>query len=188
MDKPFKLIHDDNIRFIFLFTNADSFYVNARHALTFGWISVGVHNAHQSIELYIKAILSLTHEKKWGHDLITLLTTFKTREVYFEELLNDEVKRSLLKELSDAYEPHRYGEAGATSDAKSMIFILDEVAFNLRSIYLRNLGTAGRKIYMPEKLKEDFLSQNKYFSEKDLTKNYFALFGLDFEQPENLST
>ena len=34
---------------------------------------------------------------------------------------------------------------------------------------------------MPEKLRGDFLMKNKKFSEKDLTKNPFAQWGLPFD-------
>jgi HEPN domain-containing protein len=68
--QPFKLIIDSALQFIFLFSNADGFYISARYNLINGWEVPGCSNAHQSIELYIKAILKLNHEQENGHDLI----------------------------------------------------------------------------------------------------------------------
>ena len=70
---PFKLIHDKTLQFIFLFGNADSFYISSRYNLRHSWAVAGCSNAHQAVELHIKAILKLNHENIRGHDLIKLL-------------------------------------------------------------------------------------------------------------------
>lgn len=138
----------------------------------------GCSNTHQAIELYLKAILKLNHEQMHGHDLIKLLDKYKIRDVYFTHLLQDERLSSFLKELSAAYLIFRYGEAGAASNSDEMIECLDEIAWHLRSIYLRNIKSPSQKIYITENAKSDFLKNNKFFKEKDVTSNPLAQFGL----------
>jgi len=186
MDKPFELIKDSTLEFIFLFSNADAFYISARHALFHGWVSVGCSNAHQAIELYIKAVLRLNYEKERGHDLVALLKKYENRDSYFMETLMDAQKIEFLKQLSEGYLIHRYGEAGSNSNSAAIIALLDELAFKLRQIYLRNIQSPSDKIYMPENLREEFLTKNNFFSEINLTKNPMAQLGLpmDFELPE----
>ena len=100
MKKPFELIKDSTLEFIFLFSNADAFYISARRALQYGWVSVGCSNAHQAIELYIKAVLRLNYEKEHGHDLVALLKKYQSRDSYFSKILADAEKVEFLKQLS----------------------------------------------------------------------------------------
>ncbi len=183
----FELNIDNTLQFLFLFSNADAFYISARYNLQYGWIVPGCSNAHQAIELYIKAILKLNHEQEKGHNLVTLLKKYENRESYFKEILQDEIFSDLLKELSKAYLIFRYGEAGANSNSSEIIKILDELAYNLRKIYLDNIKSPSAKIYMSKDTKTDFLKDNKFFSEKDLTNNPIAQIGLPIgeELPEN---
>jgi len=181
INKPLKLIKDSTLQFMFLFSNADAFYITGRYSLLNGWLSPGCVNIHQSIELYIKAILSLDYEKEHGHDLVQLLQKYKTRDKYFSTILEDLHKVEFLRELSNAYITHRYGEAGAESNMKEIIVLADELAFNLRNIYIRNIKLPSNKIYIPNKVKEDFLLDNRKFTEKDLTQSIFAQFGLPID-------
>lgn len=141
---------------------------------------MGCSNAHQAIELYIKAILSLNNNEKaekW-HDLVKLLKTYKSRDPYFSTLLGDSHKVEFLNELTAGYFDHRYGDAGSNSNLSEIIALLDDLAFNLRNIYLRRIKVTT-KICIPEKLKEEFLSTNAKFSEDDLnTTNKGVLLGL----------
>ncbi|TAK58599.1 HEPN domain-containing protein [Patescibacteria group bacterium] len=189
MDKPFELIKNGALDFIFLFSNADAFYISARRALSYGWVSVGCSNAHQAIELYVKAILRLNYEKERGHDLIKLLIKYKSRDPYFSTILGDPHKVEFLKQLSEGYLIHRYGEAGANSNCQEIINSVDELTFNLRNIYLHNIKSPSNKIYMPDKLQQEFLSGNAHFSEVNLTKNPLAQMGLpsDMELPEGFT-
>jgi hypothetical protein len=100
MPSPFELIKDSTLQFIFLFSNADGFYISARRALAYGWIPVGCSNTHQSIELYIKAILKLNHEKERGHDLVKLLEKYTDRDPYFTSILSDVNRVDFLNQLS----------------------------------------------------------------------------------------
>ncbi|HAQ02525.1 hypothetical protein A2467_01930 [Candidatus Nomurabacteria bacterium RIFOXYC2_FULL_36_8] len=187
MPSPFELIKDSTLQFIFLFSNADGFYISARRALAYGWIPVGCSNAHQSMELYIKAILKLNHEQEKGHDLVKLLEKYKNRDSYFSSILDDIHKVDFLNQLSEGYLTHRYGEAGSKSNSQEIITILDELTFNLRNLYLRNIKSPSNKIYIPFKLQEEFLLNNQNFTVKDLTKNPMAQMGLpiDMELPED---
>jgi HEPN domain-containing protein len=178
MTSPLRLIRGQTPQFLFLFNNADQFYISARRAFLYAWGAVGCCNAHQSIELYIKAILKLRHEAGRGHDLSRLLQKYETRDPYFSTILKDSHKVEFLTELSDAYLSHRYGETGIALDTEKTIALLDELAFNLRNIYLRNLNFSSRKIYIPNKLKEEFLSNNTHFTENDLTNHPLAQLGL----------
>ncbi len=186
MSSPFEMIKDYTLQFIFLFSNADGFYISSRRALAYGWIPVGCSNAHQSLELYIKAILKLNHEQERGHDLVKLLEKYKSRDPYFNLILGDVHKVDFLNQLSEGYLTHRYGEAGSKSNSKEIITLLDELAFNLRSIYLRSIKSPSNKIYIPLKLQEEFLLNNQNFTTNDLTKNSMAQMGLpiDMELPE----
>ncbi len=189
MPSPFELIKDSTLQFIFLFSNADGFYISARRALAYGWIPVGCSNAHQSLELYIKAILMLNHEQERGHDLVKLLEKYKDRDSYFSSILSDVHKVDFLNQLSEGYSTHRYGEAGSKSNSQEIIALLDELAFNLRGIYLRNIKSSSNKIYMPLKLQEEFLLNNQRFAINDLTKNPMVQMGLpiDIELPEDFA-
>lgn len=178
MNKPFKLIKDTILQFIFLFSNADAFYISARYNLNHGWVVPGCSNAHQAIELYIKAILKLNYEQEKGHDLIALLQKYENRDPYFKSILENDNLFELLKVLSEAYLTFRYGEAGAQTNSGEIIQLIDELAYNLRKVYLRNIKSPSTKIYMSNDTKEDFLKDNKYFSEKDLTNNPIAQHGL----------
>lgn len=185
--EPFKLIKDSTLQFLFLLANADGFYICSRHALKNGWVAVGVSNAHQSIELYIKAILRLDNKTQKGHDILKLLRSNASKEVYFNEILSDETKKKFLAELSEAYLLHRYGEAGSTSHAIEIIKILDELAFNFRYIYFKNIQYPNNKIFIPKKLKDDFLENNQFFNESLLNHNPLSQIGfpIDMDLPED---
>lgn len=186
MSNPLELIKDPSAEFLFLFSNADEFYISSRRALAYGWVSVGCSNAHQSLELYVKAILKLSHEKEYGHDLVKILKKYKNRNTYFLSILNDARKVEFLNQLSEGYLTHRYGKAGSKSDSQQIIVLIDELAFNLRNIYLENIKSPSKKIYLPTKLKEEFLHNNQNFSSSDLTNNPLArLLPIDMDLPEN---
>jgi HEPN domain-containing protein len=178
MSKPFQLVPAAPLQFLLLFTNADSFYISARRALLYGWIAVGCSNAHQSIELYIKAILKLHGKGQITHDLVKLLRKYKSIDPYFTTILADSDKVEFLNQLSAGYISHRYGEAGAHSRSGDIITLLDEFAFRLRSIYLQTANIVSPNIYMPDKLQEEFLTGNKQFTKTDLTSRRLAQFGL----------
>lgn len=184
MNKPFELIKDKTIQFLFLFTNADGFYISARHNLQYGWIAVGCTNAQQSIELYIKAILKLKYTEEWGHDIIKILNKYKSKENYFSEILNDKQKVGFLSELSDAYLSYRYGETGSKSNSKEMIEVLDELVFNLRNIYIKNIRIPSGKIYIPNDLRDKFLESNKFFTDEYITNNQIAQMMPDVGLPD----
>jgi hypothetical protein len=129
---------------------------------------------NQAIELYIKAILAIDYEAQHGHDLVKLLKKYKNKVSYFSTILEDTRKVSFLKELSDGYLLHRYGEAGSNSKPMEIVTLIDEFAFDLRSIYLTNIKAPSNKIYMPAGLSEEFLSNNRYFTTEDLTDNPLA--------------
>ncbi|MDO8498383.1 MAG: HEPN domain-containing protein [bacterium] len=175
---PFKLIHDSTLQFLFLFTNADGFYITSRYALQHGWIAAGCSNMHQAIELYIKAILKLNYEQEIGHDLVKILRKYKNRDSYFTEILQNPEFVELLEQLSTAYLTYRYGEAGASSNSKEIIEMLDEIAFNLRNIYLKNIKSPSNKIYIPMEVRTNFLKDNQFFTEANLTNNPLAQMGL----------
>ncbi|MEX0616629.1 MAG: HEPN domain-containing protein [Candidatus Woykebacteria bacterium] len=176
-DTPFSLISDNTLQFLFLFGNADGYYISARYSLQCGWIAVGCSNAHQAIELYIKAILKLNYQQKHGHDLVKLLKKYKSGEKYFTKLLQNKEYTELLQELSKAYLAFRYGEAGANSNSAKIIRILDEIAFNLRNIYLGNIKSPSTKLYIPNHARLEFLKENEFFKKTDLTNNPLARMG-----------
>ncbi len=178
MKTPFTLINDSTLQFLFLFTNADGFYITSRYALQHGWIAPGCTNMHQSIELYIKAILKLNHEEEFGHDLVKILRKYENRDSYFTKILQNPEFVELLKQLSTAYLTHRYGEAGARSNSKEIIEVLDEIAFNLHNLYLKKIKSPSNKIYIPSEVKPDFLKDNHFFNESSLTNNPLAQIGL----------
>lgn len=185
---PFKLIFDKTLQFLFLFSNADGFYVSARYNLQHGWTVPGCSNAHQAIELYIKAIFKLGHQQEIGHDLIVLLKKYESKETYFAKLLQDSIFSQFLKELSIAYKLFRYGEAGAESNSGEIIKLLDELAYNLRNIYLRNINSPSTKLYMPNNVRLDFLKGNNFFKEENLTNNPLAQMGLPIGEESSEDT
>lgn len=188
MDNPaLKLNRDRTLEFLFLFSNADAFYVIARYSLLYGWLVPGCTNAHQAIELYLKAILKLNYEGEKGHDLIRILRKYEKRDKYFSKILQNGVFIDFLKELFDAYVLLRYGETGSNSNTGEIIKILDELAFNLRNIYISNIKYSSSKIFVPKTEKEDFLKMNNFFSQKDITSNPLAQMGLPVDDfPEEI--
>lgn len=181
-NKALKINKDKTLQFLFLFHNADGFYISARYAINYGWIGPGCSNAQQAIELYIKAILKLNNEEsKKEHNLLSLLRKYEDREKYFSDLLKNDNLCDFLKELSDAYLILRYGEAGSNSNASKIIQILDELSYNLRNIYLTNIRSPSKKIYIPLEARSDFLNNNNFFTEKDLTSNPLAQMGLPID-------
>jgi len=189
MNKPFKLgDKNQGLEFIFLFSNADAFYVNARHSLLYNWVAVGCSNAHQSIELYIKAILKLNHEQEYGHDLVKLIEKYKIRDPYFSTILTNVQYVEFLNELSGAYLTYRYGEAGAEANIKEIIKLLDELVFNLRNIYIQNIKYPSNKIYVPDDMKNNFLADNANFTEAHIANNVFAQMGFPIDIDTKIST
>lgn len=192
MNTPFTHvdIHDKTLlKFILLFGNADGFYITARYGLQHGFTVAGCCNANQAIELYIKAILSLDYiypEKI--HDVVKLLDKYKDKDNYFAELLKTSELKKFLKELSDAYVKFKYGEEGASSKSKEIIEILDRMAFDLRNIYFKKMGSPSTKIYVPKDARCDFLKDNQPFNETHLTNNPVVGMGLQigFELPEGV--
>ncbi|CAN5337794.1 hypothetical protein BH10PAT1_BH10PAT1_0760 [soil metagenome] len=184
--KPLKINSDPTLAFGFLFSNADGFYISARHNLHYGWIAPGCINAHQAIELYIKAILKLDYHSPQGHKLIVTLENFKNVEPYFKVILKNDNIYQFLLELSKAYTTLRYGEGGSESYTKEIIELLDELVFNLRKVYLKKIKSKSTKIYMPKEIRIEFLTNNEYFSESDLTNNIFAqVFPPSVDLPED---
>lgn len=175
---PLSLIPNTILEFLFLFSNADGFYVTSRFALQHGWIAAGCLNAHQAIELYIKAILKLNYEQEKEHNLIKLFVKYKSRDAYFEAILQNSELAELLKQLSEAYITLRYGRAGAESNSNEIIEMLDEIAFNLREVYIKKIKSPPIKLFIPKELRVDFLKDNKFFSEDGLTNNPIAQMGL----------
>ena len=178
MNVALKVIKDDTLQFLTLFGNANSFYVSARCCFLNNFMIPGCVNAHQSIELYIKAILKLDYEERKDHDLVALLRKHRSKEIYFTTLLSNTVSTEFLKELTSAYLLLRYGEAGAKSNPQKIIQILDEIAFALRSVYLKNINMSGSKIYVPNFWKADFLRDNKKFSKDTITSHPLASVGI----------
>jgi len=177
MNKAFRLIKNKALEFLFLFINADAFYISARYNLQYGWVVPGCLNAHQAIELYLKAILKLNHEQKYGHNLVSLFEKYQYKESYFLKVIKNVDQMEFLQELSEAYRIFRYGEAGAKSNSSEIIKIIDELSFNLRTIYLKNIKSPSSKIYIPPDAAMDFLRDNQFFSSNDLTNNPLAKFG-----------
>ena len=119
--------------------------------------------------------------------MIALLQKYEKRDTYFKLILENPDIFELLQELSKAYLIFRYGEAGAESNSREIIQLIDELVFHLRRIYLRNIESPSTKIFMSKYAKVDFLRDNKYFSEQDLTNNPIAQIGLPIgdDLPEN---
>jgi len=63
---------------------------------------------------------------------------------------------------------------------------MDELAYNLRQVYLTTINAPSSKLYIPPDARRDFLEDNEFFTEADLTSNPMASFGvpIDFELPE----
>jgi len=176
-----KLIHDKNAQFLFLFNNADVFYIASRYCLHNGLAAAGYLNAHQAIELYIKAIFRLDNNLPFGHNLIKLLDKYKTKDIFFTKVLKESIYSEFLKELSDSYISYRYGKAGSISNPGKIIKILDEIVYNLRNIYIKNIKYPSNKLYVPNDVKSDFLKDNNFFQKEDLSDGVFARMGIPIE-------
>lgn len=181
MNRPLAIRKIDSTgQFLYLFNNANEFYISSRYNLQEGYLIIGAVNAHQAIELYIKAILKLGYKYERGHNLIKLLEKHKSKEKYFSELLQNDLLYGLLMELSSAYFELRYGEGGYEADNIKIIKLLDGIAYNLRRIYFQTIKSPFSKLYLKGNARLIFLKDNDFFKESDLTSDPLGVYGLVF--------
>lgn len=146
---------DDAWAFRNLFNIARNHYVTARVCLVNGMIESGCLLAQQSIETYLKAIAHATNRsgpklyyfaKKndpsqggkariWGHDLPRLVQTLFPHNSALNVLLSDKQMDDFLKELTESYEPMRYGEVTHSVQFEVLVQQLDKAVQILDSLY-----------------------------------------------------
>jgi hypothetical protein len=153
-------------------------------------IESGCLLAQQSIETYLKAIAHATNQfgtklyyfaKKedtsqggktriWGHDLTELIRALIADNPGLNVLLFDNQMNDFLKELTESYEPMRYGEATHSAQFEVLAQQLDKVVQILDSIYHTKMSLKTEtKLYVPSSLRDDFLRENKVFPEPKIT-------------------
>jgi HEPN domain-containing protein len=166
------------LKFLFVFTNAQGFYVCARRALLLGYTIPGCIGAHQTVELFAKAILHVAEIPAHGrHALKDLLTQYQSQVPYFATVLANPELVTFLDGLSEGYNALRYGEAGFNIDSGHAIQMLDELAYNLRGTYLEIVKAPSSDLYVALDDQELFLRDNKHFSQQDITNHPFASIG-----------
>jgi len=161
------------ITFMLAWHIAREHYVVARVSLQQGMTYPSCLLAQQSVEMFVKAILHLGHKSKGIHYLPELLERGKGKVPYFDKLMDDPKLSYFIRNLTLVNTKMRFGEAGFNIKSDELIEVLDEVAFNLDKSYREIIKHNGEcPFYVPEAMKEAFLSHNKYFGEKDIS-NYF---------------
>ena len=183
------------ITFLLAWHIAREHYVMARVSFQQGMTYPSCLLAEQSVEMYIKAILQLDHESKNTHDLPKLLLLGREKIPYFDKILNDPKLLYFVQQLKDSYFQMRFGEVGFSIKVNELIQVLDEVVFNLDKYYretsqpliVQRVRTTLKDgvttssyehhespFYVSTAMKEAFLRDNKYFSEKDISDNFMA--------------
>lgn len=177
----FLSIHENKtpIRFMLTWHVARENYVIARVALQVGMIYPSCLLAEQSVEMYVKAILSLSgkaptkQERK--HYIPKLLELGKDTVPYFKKVLTDAKLMYFIENLNLAYKNMRFGEVGFSAKANELIQVLDEVAFNLDLSYRQIMkNTNPCPLYVPDELQVPFLQNNKFFSEENISSGVMA--------------
>jgi HEPN domain-containing protein len=152
-------------------------YVVSRFCLKQGLTYSGCLLAEQSVEMYIKAIYHLYNKCKDIHYLPKLLENGKEKVPYFNKLLNDPKLAYFIKNLWLVYKHTRFGETGFKIEADEVIQVLDEVVYNLDRSYQEIVSPTDKEIsplYVPNSMKTEFLRNNRYYSEKDISNNIMA--------------
>jgi HEPN domain-containing protein len=187
------------IKFLLAWHAAREHYVVARVSLQQGITYSGCLLAEQSVEMFVKAILHLDNNSKiarsLGHDLLKLLEYGRLKVKYFDILLTEPKLEYFIRNLAPVYFKMRFGEVGFSIKNDELIQVLDEVAFNLNNSYRESANPHIRQrarvsiknsvknasyeaqecpLYVPDALKEEFLRNNRYFSEKDVSNNMMA--------------
>lgn len=176
----FLTVHEDktSLAFLFTFHIAREHYVTARVCLQqspIGIVHSGCLLAQQCVEMFVKAILHLDHKSKDIHYLPKLLERGKGKIAYFDKLLTDPKLSYFIRNLSLVYTKMRFGEAGFDVEQQELTQVLDEVAFNLDKSYHEIMKTKEKlAIYVPDRMKEAFLCNNKYFGENDISNDVMA--------------
>jgi HEPN domain-containing protein len=163
------------IAFMLSWHIAREHYVVARVSLQQGMTYPSCLLAQQSVEMFVKAILHLDHKSKVSHDLLELLKLGKEKVAYFDKLLTDPKLFYFIRNLAPVYFKMRFGEVGFTIKSDELVQVLDEVAFNLDKSYREIMKNEEKcPFYVPDAMKEAFLRDNEYFSEKDISNNFMA--------------
>ncbi len=168
------------LAFLFLYRIGLQHYVTARVALENDLEESGCLLAHQSIETLVKAIARLEPEKEqpWGHDLAQLLKETVGTVPQFKQMLENQKLINFFLQLSNAYKWKRYGEAKSDMDIREIIQLLDEAAAKLKQTYLATIKAPPTKLYVPEKMRGDFLKDNKCFGPDDISAGAFGFPGM----------
>ena len=182
-ESPFFSVKKDEIpRHLFLLRSvARQNYVVSRIALVNGMIDAGCFLAHQSLEIILKAIMSLKREKMKVHDLTKILRTHEKYIPCAKEILKNPKMIDFLDNLSEWYMRIRYGEADSTVKTDYVIRMLDELFYKLDKSYAENVkAQAQGLLYVPKKLRDDFLLDNQFFTSASITEKKEAVFGYPF--------
>lgn len=184
-DQPLKIekFPDNPGVFLQRFGSSIQYYIAARISLINGLSDPGVILAQQSIELLIKAILALNHQKHITHDLVILFEKSNNIHPFFKNNLEKAEIKQLLNELTNAYGnikgSLRYSEAKSEINPQLIIPLLDEIIFGLKQVYESRINYLKPvKIYCPSELKITLLKDNKFFAEEILTDDSLSSYGM----------
>jgi len=172
-------------KFLILFGIARQHYLVARIAFQNNLADTASLSAQQCIEAFLKAIMLLHWEsfkpkEIWGHNIIGLLSRASKVVPELGKIIGNIKAKYFLDNLIEAYNSMRFGEAKSTVEAPEVIQVLDEIAFQLLKIYTETITKKPLEernlLYVPDSLRDKFLSENRFFKETAITNNLLALY------------
>lgn len=147
--------------------------------------------AHQSVELYVKAIIRLAPERYyfankpdsaqsgkvrvWGHELRALIEVGLTVTPKLSDILSSQMACDFLDYLYIAYTKKRFGIASNLGRGNE-VPIYDWIVRILDGAYLDQLGAneLEKRLYVPDSFREDFARSNHAFSESMISNDWGA--------------
>lgn len=166
------------LRFQMLRSVARQNYVTARVAFTQLLAAPACILAQQSIEMILKAIISLNYQEKWGHNLKAIVESHAQYISRAKQILDNAKMVYFIENLVKAYELVRYGEAKYRIDADQATEALDELFFTLDKTWADTVKGEQGPLYVPEEVQKLFLRGNRFFTADKITHNTLAIIGL----------
>jgi hypothetical protein len=187
----FKAEFSEELSPLLSFVIARNHYVVGRVCFLNDLEDTGCLLAHQSIEMFAKAICWLAPDRYyfakkpdlaqsgkvnvWGHDLRILIKYGAAVAPGLSEILESKVACDFLDYLLTAYTKRRFGiQSNFARGNAAPVF--DWVVQILDTAYLDELGAneLERVLYVPHTFREDFLHGNQAFSERMISDQFGA--------------
>lgn len=130
----------------------------------------------QCFELYVKGLLMLHGETPYkgakGHDIIANMKKVKKGGVtVFDELLSNESKINILKQLGDNFINIRYGKNGSILLDKGFLKDIDDIEESFDKFFFETMKIKNPKVHYKNKTFEEYRLSERNI--KELPLEYF---------------